>query len=71
MQESMYVTQKGIMMKCARDNYLWIYRGFNPYFANCPFCKSSLSIRKNRQDGITGHSKKAKLGVSKLVGLTG
>ena len=37
----------GIKLKCQRDG-IWNYNGNSQYYACCPKCKSSISIRKNK-----------------------
>jgi len=63
---SVAVTTNGIPMRCLRDGNTWVYHGKNPYVAACTFCKSSLSIRKNRLDaqGIPAKSSPESLNLS-------
>ena len=35
-------------IKCQRCGRVWTYRGENPYFATCTFCKTTVSIRRSR-----------------------
>lgn len=38
----------GVFIKCQRCGHQWQYRGKNPFFTICTFCRTSVSIRKNR-----------------------
>ena len=46
-RKNMIKNKTGIRLKCQRDG-TWIYTGNNQYYACCPKCKSSISIRKNK-----------------------
>lgn len=35
-----------IQLECSRCKSRWIYRGKNPYFCTCTFCKRSVNIKK-------------------------
>ena len=37
----------GIYLECSRCSKRWLYKGSNPYYATCSFCKNSVNIRKN------------------------
>ena len=37
-------------MTCSRCKYAWNYSGKNTYVATCPFCRTKLSISKNRRE---------------------
>ena len=39
---------KKLQIKCNRCNRIWSYKGLNPYYATCTFCKTSVNIRKNK-----------------------
>lgn len=39
---------KRMKLKCQRCNHEWIYQGKNPYYASCPFCKTSVSIKSHQ-----------------------
>ena len=41
--EQRYVTP----MLCGRCLHPWNYTGKNPYVATCPFCRTSVSVRKH------------------------
>ena len=32
---------------CHRCNYKWTYKGNNPYYCCCPFCRTTIRIGKN------------------------
>jgi hypothetical protein len=40
--------QEPIVLTCKRCQNVWEYRGNNPYVAKCSFCKTSISVKKNR-----------------------
>ena len=35
-------------LQCQRCNNIWSYKGNNPYFATCSYCRSTVSIKKNK-----------------------
>ena len=37
-----------IQIKCNRCDRIWNYKGLNPYYATCTFCKNSVNILKNK-----------------------
>jgi len=37
-------------LKCQRCGHEWEYTGKNKFVAPCAHCKTSVSIRKNKQD---------------------
>ena len=37
-----------VVLKCPRCGHVWDYRGSKQYYAKCPSCLTTLSIRKNR-----------------------
>jgi hypothetical protein len=44
-------------LTCSRCKYAWNYSGKNTYVATCPFCRTKLSISKNRREILqTGES---------------
>ena len=48
MQTNMDIPSGGIIIKCHRCGHQRIYRGKNPFFTICTFCRTSISIRKNK-----------------------
>ncbi len=46
--------KKGIKLKCSNCGHIWIYRGNNPYYAQCSRCMYKVNIKKNK---IKKHSK--------------
>ena len=48
---------KEIELKCKRcNNRTWKYHGNSQYYASCPKCRSSISIRKNKVEAkFTGY----------------
>jgi late competence protein required for DNA uptake (superfamily II DNA/RNA helicase) len=42
------IEYKPTFIKCSRCDYLWSYKGKNPYIVSCPYCKNTLTIRKHR-----------------------
>jgi len=42
--------KRGIKIKCTNPkcNHIWIYRGNNPFYAQCPICMRKINIKKNR-----------------------
>ncbi len=34
-------------LKCKRCEYEWDYRGKNPYYACCPYCKNQAHVKNN------------------------
>jgi hypothetical protein len=49
---------KKLQIKCNRCNRIWNYKGLNPYYATCTFCKRSVNLRKNKiqSDAVIGVS---------------
>jgi ribosomal protein L37E len=45
-------TNNGTKLQCQRCGRQWIYHGRNPYFALCTFCKTTVSIRKNKIESL-------------------
>ncbi len=45
-------TNNGTKLKCQRCGRQWVHHGHNPYFALCTFCKTTVSIRKNRIESL-------------------
>jgi acetyl-CoA carboxylase beta subunit len=41
--------QKGVLLRCQRCEHNWEYRGINPYICSCPFCHTTVRIRKAHQ----------------------
>lgn len=39
-----------VPLKCQNCGYEWTYKGDNPFYAPCSRCKSSVHIKKQRQD---------------------
>ena len=39
---------KKLQIKCNRCDRIWNYKGLNPYYATCTFCKNSVNIKKNK-----------------------
>src|ERR1700693_3344372 len=37
-------------LTCSRCEYAWNYSGKNTYVATCPYCRTKLSISKNRRE---------------------
>lgn len=35
-----------VKLKCQRCARVWSYKGKNPYYGQCSFCKSSVNIKK-------------------------
>ena len=35
-------------LQCQRCNNVWSYKGNNPYFATCSYCRTTVSIKKNK-----------------------
>ena len=48
----------GIELKCQKCGKLWFYKGNNPFYAICSYCRTTVSIRKNRiqADALIGVS---------------
>lgn len=42
---------EGIPLRCQRCKHEWHYKGKNAWNAPCSFCRTIVSIRKNRIDG--------------------
>ena len=42
-----------MMLKCQNPDcgYEWDYNGESKFYATCPRCKSSVSIRKQKEEG--------------------
>lgn len=47
-QQTEINSNKPVLIKCSRCDYLWLYKGKNPYVVSCPYCKDTLTIRKHR-----------------------
>ena len=48
-RQKMIKNTKEIELKCKRcNNRTWKYHGNSQYYASCPKCRSSISIRKNK-----------------------
>jgi acetyl-CoA carboxylase beta subunit len=47
-QQTEINNNKPVLIKCSRCDYLWLYKGKNPYIVSCPYCKDTLTIRKHR-----------------------
>ena len=45
-------TNNGTKLQCQRCGRQWIYHGQNPYFALCTFCKTTVSIKKNKLESL-------------------
>jgi ribosomal protein L37E len=45
-------TDNGTKLRCQRCGRQWVYHGRNPYFALCTFCKTTVSIRKNKIESL-------------------
>jgi hypothetical protein len=43
-------------MTCSRCKHDWNYSGKNTYVATCPFCRTKLSISKNRREILQSDS---------------
>jgi hypothetical protein len=43
-------------MVCGRCEHTWNYSGKNPYVATCPYCRTKLSISKNRREILQADS---------------
>ena len=39
--------EEGILLKCQRCDHNWEYKGINPYICSCPFCHTSVRVRKS------------------------
>lgn len=37
-----------VKLKCQRCGKIWNYTGKNPYVASCTYCRTSVSINKNK-----------------------
>ena len=35
-------------LHCQRCDNIWHYKGNNPYFATCSYCRSTVSIKKSK-----------------------
>jgi hypothetical protein len=44
--------QGGISLTCHRCDYEWKYKGINPYWASCLFCKATVSVYRKRMEGV-------------------
>ena len=42
------VLKIGKQLKCQKCGNLWFYKGNNPFYAVCSYCRTTVSIRKNR-----------------------
>ena len=42
------INNNGQYLECPRCSKCWLYKGANPYYATCSFCKYSVNIRKNK-----------------------
>ena len=40
---------EGLDLLCQRCGHDWKYRGKNPYVTCCPFCHTSVRVRKTQQ----------------------
>jgi hypothetical protein len=51
-------TNKGILLQCHRCPNQWTYRGNNPFYGVCSFCRTTVNIKKNRiqADALIGVS---------------
>ena len=43
----MQTKSDGIIIKCQRCGHQRMYRGKNPFFTICTYCRTSISIKKN------------------------
>jgi hypothetical protein len=48
METSKQAPASGVFIKCQRCGHQWVYRGKNPFFTICTFCRTSISIKKNK-----------------------
>ena len=50
--------QQKIKLRCQRCFNEWEYQGSNPFYAICSFCRTTVSIKKNRiqADAVIGVS---------------
>lgn len=40
-----------IDIKCHRCGHEWIYRGLNPFYTGCPYCKTSVkTVKYNKEE---------------------
>lgn len=37
---------KAVNLKCQRCGYEWTYTGLSDWYASCPMCRTSVSIKK-------------------------
>lgn len=42
--------QQDVSLVCQRCAHSWRYRGYNPYFAICSFCKTTVQVRRSKDD---------------------
>ncbi len=42
------ITQNVIPLRCQRCRHKWHYKGKNKYVANCPHCRTYVTIKKSR-----------------------
>jgi len=40
--------QQNIPLVCQRCGNSWLYKGCNPYFAICTFCKTTVQVRSQQ-----------------------
>jgi rubrerythrin len=40
--------KKSIKLKCHRCDYIWNYKGINPFYAQCPFCMTTVVIKNHK-----------------------
>jgi hypothetical protein len=43
-----HVLKDPVFLICQKCNNKWLYRGRNPYFAICSWCKSTVQVRKHK-----------------------
>ena len=45
------MTDKGTQIVCHRCDYKWTYRGNNPFYCCCPYCRTTTKIGKPKSEG--------------------
>ena len=45
------MTDKGTQIVCHRCDYKWTYRGNNPFYCCCPYCRTTIKIGKPKGEG--------------------
>ncbi len=46
-QQNQIIEKEGIKISCHRCKYNWLYKGNNPFYCCCPYCRTTIKIGKN------------------------